>query len=127
LLTKDEARRFGFERGPKAKFILFFIRLAEEQLAASAWCALVSFVRPWPHAAVPGERAGDPLHRTRVNAKTLGNATYTFTGPLTFVQGDLDFAKTYCADGGRKMNCLKPDQLLSTSSSVAPTCSVNSR
>src|SRR6516165_12217231 len=36
------------------------------------------------------ERAGDPLHSGRVNAKTLGNPTHTFTGVFTIVQGDLD-------------------------------------
>ena len=36
------------------------------------------------------ERAGDPLHSGRVNAKTLGNPAYTFTGALTLVQGDPD-------------------------------------
>ena len=36
------------------------------------------------------ERAGDPLHRAWVNAKTFGNPTDTFTSPLTFVQGGLD-------------------------------------
>src|SRR6516164_640721 len=36
------------------------------------------------------ERASDPLHRAWVNAKALGNATYAFTSPLTFVQGGLD-------------------------------------
>ena len=35
------------------------------------------------------ERAADPLHRARINAKTLGNATYTFTSTLTLVQGRL--------------------------------------
>jgi tetratricopeptide (TPR) repeat protein len=36
------------------------------------------------------ERAANPLHRAGINAKTHGNPTYTFTSPLTFVQGGLD-------------------------------------
>lgn len=33
-----------------------------------------------------GERAADPLHRTRINAKTLGNLADTFTSALALVQ-----------------------------------------
>src|SRR5262249_1161635 len=36
------------------------------------------------------ERAGDPLHSGRVNAKALGNPTHALTGALTLVQGVLD-------------------------------------
>jgi hypothetical protein len=37
-----------------------------------------------------GERAADPLHRARINAKALGDAAHTFTSALTLVQGRLD-------------------------------------
>jgi hypothetical protein len=37
-----------------------------------------------------GERATDPLHRARINAKTLGDAAHTFTSALTLIQGRLD-------------------------------------
>jgi hypothetical protein len=36
------------------------------------------------------ERAADPLHRAWINAKTLGNATHTFTGARTVAQSGLD-------------------------------------
>jgi hypothetical protein len=64
------------------------------------------FSQPWLHAGVSrrakficapaashdhaDERAADPLHRARVNAKTLGDPTYTFTSALTLIQGCLD-------------------------------------
>jgi Aldehyde dehydrogenase family len=34
-----------------------------------------------------GERAGDPLHRARINAKALGDAAHTLTSAFTLVQG----------------------------------------
>ena len=36
------------------------------------------------------ERAGHPLYGAWVNAKTLGDATHTFTGAFTLVQGGLN-------------------------------------
>ena len=50
-----------------------------------------------------GERAADPLHRARINAKTLGDAAYTFTSALTVVQGRLDpsLGVRNCAAPGR--------------------------
>jgi hypothetical protein len=39
--------------------------------------SLASFVRP--HGGRADERAADPLHGGRINAKALGNAAYTFT------------------------------------------------
>ena len=45
---------------------------------------------PSASRARDGERAADPLHRARINAKTLGDAAYTFTSALTLVQGRLD-------------------------------------
>jgi hypothetical protein len=36
------------------------------------------------------ERAANPLHRAGINAKTLGNSTYTFTSVLTLIQGGQD-------------------------------------
>jgi hypothetical protein len=36
------------------------------------------------------ERAANPLHRAGINAKTLGNPTYTFTSALTLIQGGED-------------------------------------
>jgi hypothetical protein len=36
------------------------------------------------------ERAANPLHRARINAKTLGYPTYSFTNALTLVQCGLD-------------------------------------
>jgi hypothetical protein len=38
------------------------------------------------------ERAGDPLHSGRVNAKAFGNPAYTFTGALTLGSGRSGFA-----------------------------------
>src|SRR5215467_11009481 len=52
-----------------------------------AWDLICEFSASHGHV---GERAADPLHRARINAKTLGDAAYTFTSALTFVQGRLD-------------------------------------
>src|SRR5262249_13333619 len=57
------------------------------QLFHFAWDLICEFSASHGHV---GERAADPLHRARINAKTLGDAAYTFTSALTLVQGRLD-------------------------------------
>jgi hypothetical protein len=71
-------------------FLFFQCGLRGGASAASAWGRFGFICVPSASRGYTVERAANPLHRAGINAKTLGNPTYTFTSALTLIQGGED-------------------------------------